>query len=118
MTRLNIFVDETGDFGFSNKSSELYGVSFTFHEQNDNIYDEIEKLNKRLSNLGYTGMIHMADLIMKRNEYKNFDIKTRKSIFNSIYQFSRKIPVKYCTIIIDKRFINNKQQLRQKKPMN
>ena len=30
MKRLNIFVDETGEFGFGNGASELYGVSFLF----------------------------------------------------------------------------------------
>ena len=40
MKRLNIFVDETGEFGFGNGASELYGVSFTFQEQNDNIMPE------------------------------------------------------------------------------
>ena len=47
MTRLNIFIDETGDFGFSQRSSKLYGVSFTFHEQKNNITSEINKLNER-----------------------------------------------------------------------
>ncbi len=112
--RLNIFVDETGEFGCKANSSELYGVSFTFHEHEDDILPELNKLNDRLQRIGYTGMIHMADLIMRRGDYKNFNIKTRKSIFNAIYQFSRKIPVKYCSILINKNFINNKSQLRQK----
>lgn len=56
----------------------------------------------------------MADLIMKRNEYKNFSIEKRKSIFNAIYQFSRRIPVKYYTIIVDKRYTDNSRILRQK----
>ena len=66
MKRLNIFVDETGDFGFENGSSELYGVSFTFHDQSNDITLEINNLNDRLKRIGYTGMIHMANLIMKR----------------------------------------------------
>ena len=114
MRRLNIFVDETGEFGFGKESSLLYGVSFTFHEQNDDIMFELNKLNARLDRIGYTDMIHMADLIMRREDYKNFDIATRKSIFNSIYQFSRKIPVKYKTIIIDKRYTNDARILRQR----
>lgn len=114
MKRLNIFVDETGEFGFKKGTSELYGISFTFHEQNDDITKNLNKLNERLERIGYTDMVHMSDLIMKRGDYKNFDIKQRKSIFNSIYQFARKIPVKYCTIIIEKTFTNNKSQLRQK----
>ena len=114
MRRLNIFVDETGEFGFGKESSLLYGVSFTFHEQNDDIMQELNKLNRRLDKIGYTNMIHMADLIMRREDYKNFDIAIRKSIFNSIYQFSRKIPVKYKTIIIDKRYTNDARILRQR----
>ena len=114
MRRLNIFVDETGEFGFENGASELYGVSFTFHEQDDNISNELIKLNDRLNRIGYTNMIHMADLIMKRGDYKNFNIPMRKSIFNSIYQFSRRIPVKYKTIIIDKKYTDNSRILKQK----
>ena len=114
MKRLNIFVDETGEFGFENGASELYGVSFTFHEQDDDISNELIKLNDRLNRIGYTNMIHMADLIMKRGDYKNFNIPMRKSIFNSIYQFSRRIPVKYKTIIIDKKYTDNSRILKQK----
>ena len=114
MKRLNIFVDETGEFGFGNDSAELYGVSFTFHEQNIDIMPEINKLNNRLSKIGYTNMIHMADLIMRREDYKNFNIAMRKSIFNAIYQFSRRIPVKYKTIIIDKKYTDNSRILKQK----
>lgn len=113
MKRLNIFIDETGEFGFGKGASELYGVSFTFHEHCDDIMPELMKLNERLKRIGYTNMIHMADLIMKREDYKNFDIDKRKSIFNAIYNFSRKIPVKYQTIIIDKKYTDNSRVLRQ-----
>ncbi len=41
MQRLNIFVDETGEFGFGKGASELYGISFTFHEQNDDIMPDM-----------------------------------------------------------------------------
>lgn len=111
--RLNIFVDETGEFGYGVKSSMLYGIFFTFHEQDNDISGELNNLNNRLMKIGYTNMIHMSDLIMRRGDYSKFDIKMRKSIFNSIYQFSRKIPVKYHTIIIDKRFIDNGNVLRK-----
>ena len=114
MKRLNIFVDETGEFGFGTGASELYGVSFTFHEHNDDIMPELLKLNERLDKIGYTNMIHMADLIMHRGDYVNFNIDTRKSIFKAIYHFSRKISVKYHTIIIDKKYTDNSRILRQK----
>ena len=111
--RLNIFIDETGEFGFGKGSSELYGVSFTFHEQDDDIIPELNKLNNRLERIGYTNMIHMADLIMKRGDYSRFSIDMRKNIFKAIYHFSRKINVKYKTIIIDKKYTNNNRVLKQ-----
>ena len=114
MKRSNIFVDETGEFGFGDGAWDLYGVSFTFHEQDDDIMPELIKLNDRLNRIGYTKMIHMADLIMRRGEYQNFDIAMRKSIFNAIYQFSKRIPIKYRTIIIDKKYTDNSRVLRQK----
>ena len=114
MKRLNIFVDETGDFGFSENSSELYGISFTFHDHKDNISMQINDLNDRLNKIGYDDMIHMANLVAKRNEYGYFKPEKRKNIFNCIYQFSRKIPIKFKTMMIDKRFLNNKTQLKNK----
>lgn len=114
MKRLNIFVDETGEFGFGKNASRLYGVSLTFHEQSDDISVNLDKLNERLSRIGYTDMIHMADLIMKRGDYRSFDIKVRKSIFNAIYQFSRRIKVKYRTIIVDKKYTDSNKVLREK----
>lgn len=84
MKRLNIFVDETGEFGFEKGASRLYGISFTFHEQDCDITRELNSLNNRLSNLGYTNMIHMADLIMKRGDYSSFGLKKRKEILRGL----------------------------------
>ncbi len=81
MKKLNIFVDETGEFGFGNESSELYGISFTFHEQDIDIMPQINKLNSRLEKLGYTKMIHMADLIMRRGEIIEALIFQRERVF-------------------------------------
>lgn len=56
-------------------------------------------------------MIHLAYLIAKRDDYSNFDLQKRKSIFWAIFYFSIRVNVKIKTIIIDKRYINNKAQL-------
>ena len=47
--RLNIFIDESGDFGFVDGSSDLYAVSFKLHESSDSIKSELEYLNEKLS---------------------------------------------------------------------
>lgn len=111
--RLNIFIDESGDFGFADGSSELYGVSFTIHESNDSITNDLEYLNNRLKKANYDGMIHLADLVAKRGDYSHFYLKQRKDIFWSIFYFSKRVKVKIHTIIVDKRFKNNKSQLNR-----
>lgn len=109
--RLNIFIDESGDFGFVEGSSDLYAVSFTLHESSDSIETELEYLNKKLTALKYEGMIHLAYLIAKRGDYSHFDFETRKSIFWAIFYFSSRVKTKIKTVIVDKKYINKKMQL-------
>lgn len=105
MKRLNIFIDETGNFG-SKENSRLYGVSFAFHDSNIDIEKDISNLNIKLEKIKFNKMIHMADLVCKRGDYSTFDINKRKKIFWCIYHFSRKLDIKIKTIIIDKNFVN------------
>ena len=114
MTRLNIFVDETGEFGFLDGCSDIYGVSFTFHEHDQDITPQIKGLNDRLNRIGYTDMIHMADLIMRRGDYVSFNLDKRKKIFNAIFEFTRRVPIRYCTILIDKKYTDNSSVLSKK----
>ena len=111
--RLNIFIDESGDFGFTKGSSELYGVSFTVHESDDSIENDLEYLNNRLKEANYDGMIHLADLVARRGDYADFELEQRKSIFWSIFYFSKRVKVKIHTVIVDKRYKNNKSQLNR-----
>lgn len=111
--RLNIFIDESGDFGFIEGSSELYAVSFTIHESDNPIINDLEYLNNRLKKADYDGMIHLADLIARRGDYAHFDLKQRQNIFWSIFFFSKRVKVKIHTIVVDKRFKNNKTQLNR-----
>ena len=111
--RLNIFIDESGDFGFTDGSSELYGVSFTIHESDKSIAGDLEYLNNRLKKSQYEGMIHLAELVSKRGEYTHFNFEQRKDIFWSIFYFSKRVNVKIHTIMIEKKFKNNKAQLNR-----
>ena len=109
--RLNIFIDESGDFGFADGSSDLYAVSFTLHESSDSIQTELKYLNEKLTALNYDGMIHLAYLIAKRGDYSHFDFERRKSIFWAIFYFSSRVKAKIKTVIVDKKYINKKMQL-------
>ena len=109
--KLNIFIDESGDFGFQKGSSELYAVSFTLHESTNSIKEELEYLNEKLSKLEYNGMIHLAYLVAKRGDYANFSLEKRKSIFWAIFYFAKRAKIQVHTIIINKNFKNKKAQL-------
>ena len=109
--RLNIFIDESGDFGFADGSSDLYAVSFTLHESSDSIQTELKYPNEKLTALNYDGMIHLAYLIAKRGDYSHFDFERRKSIFWAIFYFSSRVKAKIKTVIVDKKYINKKMQL-------
>lgn len=109
--RLNIFIDESGDFGFEKESSKLYAVSFTLHESTDSIKEELKYLNEKLAKLGYDGMIYLAYLVAKRGDYEHFSLEKRKSIFWAIFYFAKRVKIKVHTVIINKNFKNKKVQL-------
>ena len=111
--RLNIFIDESGDFGFKEGSSDLYAVSFTIHESDNSISNELKYLNDRLAKANYDGMIHLADLVARRGDYENFSLAQRREIFWAIFYFTKRVDVKIHTIIVDKRFKNNRIQLNK-----
>lgn len=111
--RLNIFIDESGDFGFVEGSSELYAVSFTIHESAKSITNELQYLNDSLEKQKYEGMLHLAYLVAKRDDYASFNLEQRQKIFWTIFNFARKVPVKLKTIILDKRYMNSKSQLNK-----
>ncbi|HIT12526.1 MAG TPA: DUF3800 domain-containing protein [Candidatus Pelethosoma merdigallinarum] len=51
MKELNIFIDESGDFGVNDKASDLYVVSFVYLSSLDNIEPFLNALKKRLNKL-------------------------------------------------------------------
>ena len=77
-SRLNIFIDETGEFGFSKTSARFYGISLVFHEQRDSIADDVKFLDKKLAELNFRGMMHMGDLINGHGDYTGKTIAERK----------------------------------------
>ena len=94
MKRLNIYIDESGDPGFTKGGSKLYTISFTLHETMNSLEKEIKYLNGKLDIIGYKGMIHMALLVAKRGEYSNYNLEKRRNIFLDVILFYIKVYVK------------------------
>ena len=117
MKTLNIFIDESGDFGVNNNASDLYVVSFVYLSSLNNIEPFLNALNKRLNKLQFTKMIHAADLIRHKGDYKNLSIDQRRKIFTAIYQFSRKSPIKLKSIIVNKKYTDTYKLLKKQLTM-
>ena len=111
MSKLKIYVDESGDFGFTEKSSELYVVSFVFHDTSKSLKTKIDFLNEKLKSLNYNGMIHTAELIANRKEYARMKLEDRKKIFLALFYFTYNSNISLSSIIINKKYLNNKSQL-------
>ena len=117
MKKLNIFIDESGDFGINDNASDLYVVSFVFLSSLNNIEPFLNALKKRLNKLKFTKMIHTADLIRHKGDYKDLSIDQRRKIFTAIYQFSRKSPIKLKSIIVNKKYTDTYKLLKKQLTM-
>ena len=117
MKTLNIFIDESGDFGVNNNASDLYVVSFVYLSSLDNIEPFLNALKKRLNKLQFTKMIHTADLIRHKGDYKDLSINQRRKIFTAIYQFGRKSPIKLKSIVVNKKYTDTYKLLKKQLTM-
>lgn len=110
--RLNIFIDESGDFGVIDGSSDLYAVSFVLHESTYSIQNELAYLNQKLSHLNYFDMIHTAYLISRKGDYAYFDLEKRRSLFWALFYFANKVKIRIRTVIVNKKYLNKRGQLK------
>ncbi len=100
---LSCFIDEAGDFGEFEQHSPFYIVSVIAHEQSDSIQADIDGLENYLTSLGYPHhAIHTAPLIRREGDYELVEIEQRQKLFNLLFRFARKIPIRFFTACIKK----------------
>lgn len=112
---LSIFVDESGDFGFSEGSSDCYLFTMVLHDQANSIAEAVNHLEFELSCQGYCKRtIHSGPIIRREEDYKHFDLDFRRQLFYSMRKFARHVPVKTHTIISDKKYLKTSTELQAK----
>ena len=100
---LSCFVDETGDFGEYDAHCPYYMVSVVLHDQNDSIEAQLNGMEQYLSNLGYPHhAIHAGPLVRRESDYQNLQMEDRKRIFNLLFNFARKVPIRYFCVKVRK----------------
>lgn len=107
LRELSIFIDESGDFGDYQEHCPFYIISLVFHEQNNSIETQVDKLNQFLiENNLKNHTIHTAPLIRQEQGYKYMDIALRSKIFKQLFNFVRGVDISYKTIVVDKKMFS------------
>lgn len=93
---LSIFIDESGDFGKYDSHAPYYYVALVFHEQSDDISEQIRVLDEHIEKSGFPyPVFHAGPLIRREQVYKYEPMENRRALFNSLFHFARKLPVRY-----------------------
>ena len=111
MRVLSVFIDETGDFGAYDKNAPYYCVALVLHDQSVDITANISALDQHVSNLGYQShTIHVGPIIRRENFYVNDTREIRRSLFNSLFHFARRVDIHYLCPFVDKKLLDSSNE--------
>jgi len=120
MSELGIFIDESGNFeknnSVNNNLSDLYIVSFLFHDKSISIENRVKDFEDFLQKNGLDKYfpIHSMPLIRMQKPYSIYDEELRRKLFYRLFVFMYKLKLKHKTFVCDKKFCTSKQIIRQK----
>ena len=104
MKELSIFIDESGDFGDYEHHCPYYIVMLVFHDQSIDISGDINHLNRKFRYAGFTDKpVHAGPIIRNEGIYRNMSLLERRSIFNSLYFFTKNVDISYKSLIVEKK---------------
>lgn len=110
--RLSIFIDESGDLGKYNKVTEFYVLSFVFHDQKNDISNQIEKLNNSLTKYSKQSFaIHSEPLIRREEMYKEMFPMERREIFTKLFFFSMNTGITFKCFVFSKKNYQSTESL-------
>lgn len=108
MSELSIFIDESGDFGEYDYHSPYYIITMVFHDQKNNIQEELNHLETSLTDLGYSHhCVHAGPIIRNEEEYRKTSLEIRKKILMRMLNFTRKVNINCESFVVDKNIQDN-----------
>ena len=103
MKGIEIFIDESGDFGPYDPRCPDYIVTMVFHESEAPLFAQIRELEYRLSLLNLEEhCIHTSPAIRGEGEYYGMDIRARRKVLSYFSAFMRTSPLKFKTFFVSK----------------
>ena len=112
--KLSVFVDESGNFSYPDEVARFYVVTLVLHRQSDSIEELVRRLDDRLALLKLDGLCFHAGPIIRREEgFANMNWELRAHLFSLLMAFLRKAPVKFATVVVDKKYVSSLKQLTE-----
>lgn len=100
---LSVFIDESGDFGSYESHAPYYFVAMVLHDQGIDISGNIRAFEAHLTNLGYPHhAVHTGPLIRRESVYQNDLMENRKRLYNALFNFARKLEIRYTFAMVKK----------------
>lgn len=109
MKELSIFVDEAGVLGPYDFKDPYYILSFVFHNQENDLTEEIRYLEENVNNLGFkVNQLHAGPIIRRETkDFKNVERDVRKKLMMSMMSFFRRSPLLCKSIYIEKKHMED-----------
>ena len=93
LNELSLFVDESGSEG---KGSKYYLLTLVFHNQSNDILNNIAAYEQTLKDKSLPDVpFHASPLMNGNDEYEGFDMATRKKLLAAFASFVRRLPIAY-----------------------
>ena len=94
---LSIFVDESGDRG---GKARYYLLTLVFHDQADDIMEEVRGYESRLIENGLPDIaFHSEPLLNGHKGYEGLAIEQRKKLLVTFSAFVRRLPINYASFV-------------------
>lgn len=115
MKELSVFVDESGDFGEYDYHAPFYIISFILHNQEVDIGEDVAKLEKEMTYLGWSNhCVHVGPAIRGEYEYANIEPINRQKIVKRIATFTRKLNIKVKSFYVEKKHVEDSVEMTGK----
>ena len=113
---VSVFVDESGSYDATVSSSLYYFVCMVFHDQADDLSQDIERLESAIENIGYDRRhcVHTSPLIRREGEYLHDTREMRRQLFYAMLSFVRKSKITYRCFTVDKAFVDTTECLHDR----
>jgi hypothetical protein len=115
MKELSIFIDESGDFGVAKEHPSYYLVTFVFHNQENSVEQQVEKLEESVRISGFeVEYIHTGPVIRREEVFVNYTLDERRKLLYKMLNFVNSCPISYLTVCVDRKEASDKIALTGK----